>query len=304
MGLSDQERYGKILWTVKTLENLLGDLKDNFLYEKLKTYQAKLWPALLNNERVNHFWLVGDGFTQDKFDGGFLYEAFEEQKRKLKLFDNNTFDNDDRYFNDFLMDRISIVNLVSGDESIIIECYQYIQNFYYAVNRYDDKMSKNFEDLKSLISNIKGELFSIISSDPVYFRAYLLSKIYDKCICPFTDDEIKKFITDNTLYHDLSLRGELSSDFLFDTWKNIQFKRRDELSIEDRLLIIIECIGRRLGSTSFKIPKIQEQFKNIVNPDKLKIALDKCVNDYKLYKEGEAERSRENYQYCMLTYQL
>ena len=304
MGLSNQERYGKILWTVKKLEELLGNLKDGYTFRKLKSYQTKLWPALLNNEKCNHFWLTGDGFSQHKFDGGFLYEAFEEQVDNMKLFniDEPTSEKDDaRSFREFLVNRIQITSLVSGNESIVIECYQYIQNFYYAVNRYDDEMSNGFDDLKSLISNIKGELFNIISAHPVYFRAYLLSQIYDKIICFYTDDEIKKFIMDNTLYHDLSLRGDLSTDFLFNTWKKIQFTPRNEISVEDRLLIIIECIGRRFGSSSFKIPRIQEQLKDLVDPEKLKNALDKCLNDYKLYKEGESERTRKQYNYCNLT---
>ena len=305
MGLSDQERYGKILWTVKKLEELLSGLKDNYTFKKLKTYQTKLWPAMLNNERCNHFWITGDGFSQNKFDGGFLYEAFQEQVDNMKLFnidDVASLEADEEpSFRDLLVDRVQITSLVSGDENIIIECYQYIQNFYYAVNRYDDEMSKQFEDLKSLISNIKGELFSIISAHPIYFRAYLLSQIYNKIICFYTEDEIKKFIVDTTLYHNLSLREDLSSDFLFNTWKKLQFKPRDEISVEDRLLILIECIGRRLGSYSNQITRIQEQLKDLVDPEKLKNALDKCVSDYKLYKEAESERCRSTYQYCHLT---
>jgi len=295
MGLSNQERYGKILWTVKKLENLLSGLKDNYTFKKLRSYQTKLWPALLNNERCNHFWLVEDGFSQNKFDGGFLYEAFQEQVDNMKLFDEK------RSFRNLLVDRVQITSLVTGDESIIIECYQYIQNFYYAANRYDDEMSKGLDDLKSLISNIKGELFSIISVHPIYFRAYLLSQIYNKIICLYKEDEIKKFIVDNTLYYNLSLREDLSSDFLFNTWKKLQFKLQDEISVEDRLLILIECIGRRLGSYSNQITRIQEQLKDLVDSEKLKNALDKCVSDYKLYEEAESERCRSNYQYCHLT---
>lgn len=304
MGLSDQERYSKIVYTVKNLSDLLATITDEYGFRKLKSFQDKIWPALLNKEQFNHFWLFGDGFSNTKFEGGLLYEALSIHAEDLvgEPYEQTEEQNEKQGMREFILERMDILNLLSDrNERIVVEAYQHIINYFYAVNRYRDKFSENFTDLTSLLSNIKGELFKIISNDPTYFRAYLLSNIYKKCIDVYADDALNNVLRKHYLYHNFPLMKEHDTKFLFETWKRIQFKNTSELSFEERVFTVFECMNRRLGSFPHIASSIIKELETLVDVEKLKSILDKCRESYKLYKQDESERASENYKYCTLT---
>lgn len=302
MGLSNEERYGKIVWTVKRLKTLLNNLSAGYPVEDLKAYRDKLWPALLNTESNSGYWVFGGGFDQTSFSGGFLYEIFDNHARKLKypspIDDTET---DERKIQNLISRNIEVSGVLGDDEGIVVEIYQNVENFYYAVNRYQDEFSENFKELKTLISNMKGELFEIMSCNPVYFRGYLLSKILQKVICPYTDDAVKKVIVDNWLYHDLKLTKELKTEVLWDMWKDLQFKKASEITLEQRFLCLITCMDRRLGSKSYMRKTIFDTLKEFVDPEKLNKALDKCEESHKLSKQIIEERFNRSSNHCHLT---
>lgn len=302
MGLSNEERYGKIVWTVKQLKTLLNNLSAGYPAENLKAYTDKLWPALFNAESNSGYWVFGGGFDQTYFNGGFLYEIFDNHTFKLRypspVDDTET---DESKMQDLISSNIQASGILAGNESIIVQIYENIENFYYAVNRYNDMFSENFKDLKSLISNMKGELFDIMSCNSIYLRAYLQSSILKKVICPYMDDPIKKFLVDDWLYHDLKLTKELKTEVLWDMWKDLQFKRASEITLEQRFLYLITCMDSRLGSKSYKRKEIFDILKEFVDPEKLNQALDKCEESYKLSKQKEDDRAKNPHNFCYLT---
>lgn len=299
MGLSNQERYGKIVWSIKNIKNLLNSLESGYPANDLKKYKDKLWPALLNSEGNSGYWVFGGGFDQTSFEGGFLYEILSSHTHNLdRLNDKESSDDNELY--EIINRNIQVSGVLPRTESLIVQIYEWIENFYYAVNRYKDDFSDKFKDIKSLISNMKGELFEIMSCDPIYLRAYLLSKILKKVICPYSDDPVRKFIVDNWLYHDLKLTSELKTEVLWNIWKDIQFKNPSEIHIGDRFLYIITCMHDRLGSKSHMKDKIYETLREFVDSDELKKALDKCEESYKMKKQNEAEQIKQS-DWCALT---
>jgi hypothetical protein len=302
MGLSNQERYGKILWTVKKLKGLINMLGSGYSYRNLKTYEDKLWPALLNKEGNSGYWVFGGGFDQTSFKGGFLQEIFDEHVLELK--DPSPTEDEPSVVSmtDMISRNIQASGVLPHEESLIVQIYEWIENFYYAVNRYQDEFSESFKDLTSLISNIKGELFDIMSCNPIYLRAYLQSNILKKVICPYTDDPVKKFLVDKWLYHDLKLTPELKTEVLWDMWKDLQFKRQSEISLEDRFLTIITCMDRRMGSKSYMRKEIFERLKEFVDSEKLDSTLDKCEESHKMTKQKEEDRAKNSHDWCSLTH--
>ncbi len=301
MGLSNEERYGKIIWTVKKLKELINMLGSGYTYRELKTYEDKLWPALLNKEGNSGYWVFGGGFDQTSFKGGFLQEIFNNHTHELKHPTPTEDEPADVSMTDLISRNIQASGVLPHEESLIVQIYEWIENFYYSVNRYQDEFSESFKDLTSLISNIKGELFGIMSCNPIYLRAYLQSNILKKVICPYTDDPVKKFIVDKWLYHELKLTPELNTQALWNMWKDLQFKKQSEISLEDRFLTIITCMDRRLGSKSYMRKEIVDRLKEFVDPEKLNAALDKCEESHKMANQVNDDRVKNSHDYCHLT---
>lgn len=302
MGLSNEERYGKIVWSVKKLKDLINSLPSGYIHRHLKTYEDKLWPALLNADSNSGYWIFGGGFEQTSFSGGFLFEIFDKHTLELKNPSSvDESENDDAIY-DVISRNIQASGVLPHEESLIVQIYEWIENFYYAVNRYQDEFSDNFKDIKCLISNMKGELFGIMSCNRIYLRAYLQSNILKKVICPYTDDPVRKLLVDKWLYHDLKLTPELKTEVLWDMWKNLQFKKQSEIHLEDRFLTIITCMDRRLGSKSYMRKEIFERLREFVDSEKLNAALDKCEESDKVSKQKEADRVKNDIGWCSLTH--
>ena len=301
MGLSNEERYGKLIWSIKKIKSLINMLGNGYTYQELKTYEDKLWPAMFNSESNSGYWVFGGGFDQTYFKGGFLFEIFQEHTHELKHPTPTEDEPEDVSMTDIINRNIQASGVLPHEESVIVQIYEWIENFYYAVNRYQDEFSDNYKDVKSLVSNIKGELFDIMSCNSIYLRAYLQSNILKKVICPYTDDPVKKFLVDKWLYHDLKLTPELKTQVLWEMWKDLQFKKKSEISLEDRFLTIITCMDRRLGSKSYMRKDIVERLKEFVDPEKLNSALDKCEESHKIAKQKEEDRAKNSHDWCSLT---
>jgi hypothetical protein len=301
MGLSNEERYSKILWTVKNIEDKLAELKKDYSNDKLKSFSGKLWPALLNNDSNGGFWLFGGGFSKTEFEGGFLCEALSVHKPAEK----DPFFSSEKNYIESNLHLPSIIGDYNSTESTLVEIYQWIENFYYAANRYKDEFSEAMPELKNLIANLKGELFNTISRDPIYLRGYLLYQIFSKCIeiydkeCPLT-----KLIDENYLFHNFKLQDKVyhKTENLLNTWREIQFKYTRDIPLDERIYIVLALMGRKIGD-DYRQKEIKKQILPFVDEVKLNEVFDYC----KTQKELEKQLSKESLdrhierKFCQLT---
>lgn len=304
MGLSNQERYSKILWTVKNIEDLLNNLRPEYGNEKLKSFCGKLWPALLNKESNSCFWVIGGGFDAASFgDGGFLFEALDVHRQELKK-EEDIFKCGENHIENNLILR-SMIGDWQGTEATVVEIYQWIENFYYAVNRYQDDFSDSAINIKNIVANLKGEIFSIISRNNKYFRGYLLCQIFNKVIDVYDDScPLTRMINTEHLFHDFKLQEEpfQKTEDLFEAWQEIQFVYTREMTISKRILLFLCCLGRRAGEPC-KQSRIKKYLIGVVEEGNLQEVLDWCGEQYKMYKQIEQERldQHREHSFCSLT---
>ena len=301
MGLSNQERYSKILWTVKNIEDLLANLRPEYGNRKLKSFSGKLWPALLNEESNSCFWLTGGGFDSTSFeDGGFLFEALDVHRQELKN-QNDIL----QYGKNYIENNLNLRSMIGdwqGTESTVVEIYQWIENFYYAVNRYKDEFSDGAINIKNIVANLKGEIFSIISRDNKYFRGYLLYQIFNKVIDAYDDDcPLTKMINAEYLFHNFKLQDEpfQKTEDLLEAWQEIQHVSNHEMTISKRILLFLCCLGRKVAEP-YKQSKIKKHLAGVVEEEKLQEVLDWCSEQYKLSKQMARETNTER-AFCLLT---
>ena len=301
MGLSNTERYSKIVWSVKNIENLLSNLK-GYQTESLQKFKGTLWPALLNEESNSLFWFCGGGFDSDSFgDGGFLCEALSVHKPEEK---NDWFGNSENYIENNL--KLShILGGINSEKGAVVEIYQWVENFYYAANRYSDEFSDGIAEIKNVISNLKGELFNVISEDEDYLRGYLLQKILAKCIDSYNKDcPLTKLINEDYLFHHFQLQEAPFHDVkdLLEAWADIQFTYQREIPLQKRIFFTLTCLGRRVGCPS-RQKKIRESLNGVVNSALLEEVLAWCAEQEGVRQKitGEQSETRREYQFCHLT---
>ena len=302
MGLSNSERYSKMLWSVKNIEDKLANLKESYNNEKLKSFSGKLWPALLNQENNSLFWIAGGGFDTSSFEGGgFLFEAMSVHKpEKPSIFDNLS--------KNYIENNLQLARIIGewqGTEATVIEVYQWVEHFYYGINRYQDEFSSQWSELKSVVANLKGELFNIISRDPIYLRGYLLFNLLGKCIDKYNDDcPLSQMILNNHLFHHFKLQDEefQPTEDLMEAWREIQFKYTREIPLNNRILLVLSLLGRRIGDP-YNQKCIKKSLNSVIPEKDLKEVFDFCSEKLRIYKEKQNEsheRCREH-QFCHLT---
>jgi hypothetical protein len=301
MGLSNQERYSKILWSVKNIENLLSGLK-GYSTEKLQKFQGKLWPALLNGDSNSSFWLCGGGFDSDDFsNGGFLCEALSANKPEEE---ESWFRRDERNYIENNLKLSHILGGINSEKGAVVEIYQWVEHFYYAANRYQDEFSTGMSDIKNLISNLKGELFSIISGDEDYLRGYLLQKILEKCIDVYDDDcPLTKLINKEYLFHHFQLQEAPFHDVkdLMEAWRDIQFTYQRDIPLAKRVFFVLACFGRRIGCPS-RQKAIIAALDGVVDSGSLTEVLTWCNEQEEIRKNQQEQSFQNDYKFCQLTY--
>ena len=295
MGLSNGERYSKILWSVKNIEDQLKEVEDR---KNISAFSGKLWSALLNKESNSGFWIMGGGFDSERFnEGTFLCEALSVHIERM----NNKNDEFRKRLEekDPLVESIRIQNIIGDKNAPLVLIYQWIENFYYAVNRYDDEFSESLPELKSRIANLKGELFSVFSDDEVFAKAYLLNQILDKCVDKYDIDcPLAIMLEEHYLYHGFKLSRNHSLEDLALTWKAIQFEK--EIPLEKRALITLCVLGGRVGEAHNR-RKVEKSLDGHVNPNRLAEVLDWCKEQN---EKNKADNEYRPYDFCALTYSI
>lgn len=295
MGLSNKERYSKIVWSIKNIEELLGHIK-GYRTNNITQYKGKLWPAFLNGEANAGYWIFGGGFDCEFFkEESLLCEALSVHKPEENLFPRDS--------ENYIQENLNLSRILGGRSSrfgAVVEIYRWIENFYYAVNRYDDEFSNSILELKSVISNLRGDIFVEISENADYFRGFLLFNILQKCIDQYNDDcPLTKMIVRHHFFHHFRLREDYKAEDLFETWKEIQFSHTKDIPLQKRIFLTLCCFGRKIGE-EYSAKMVKESIGEFVNETLLDEVLTYCAKQEKEFVE-KAKGFGDQFNFCYLT---
>ena len=284
MGLSNEERFERVIWSVKRLNDLLPTLERYKGYSQnaknIPVLIRDLWATLLSNQGDGMFWIMGSSMTNPHLDVKNLFhaamiahgetiayevntlvrkkedkedlEAHAKQDPKFSMKEHEEYESDTKYGKDCLPNIIQIIH--DGDDgafnSAILKIYAELENCMYAINRYDDEFAKEFTPMRKLIANLNGECFAYMSIEKVFFEAYLLDAILKKLLSKEWDS--KKNLIFNifkTFYCHHHCKVKNRDDFqiaeLMVIWKKIQ--NAEKISDNDRICIWLEIAGHNFA---------------------------------------------------------
>lgn len=311
MGLSNNERFEKIAYSITNILAQAENLKDDYLYSKIKILIDDLWPNFLGKSANRTFWITGGGFDSRSFsEGSLLCLAFKEQISQKEDYSDNE-DEEGEYNDSFkamkvVDNMLKITTLANNQElAAIIEIHQWIENLTYALCRYDDDFSKNLWPLNKIVRKIQGELFDIIRGNSDFYRAWLLANIVDKCVNVYDkNDFVAKWVRKQNIHHDLRLMGnqEHKLEELQEVYFDLQPKNTEEIGVEKRLFILLVLCGRRY-EYDHQFKELKEMAETYNQDSNQKISLDKLQEIFYWCKEQKKQYSdNQTYEtYCELS---
>jgi hypothetical protein len=305
MGLSNNERFGKIAYSITNILTQAEKLKDDYSYSKLKVLIDELWPAFLGKNSNRLFWITGGGFDCRSFsEGSLLCLAFKENAPNTEDDDEPEEEGDycdtrkSRKITDEMLGIATLIN--DGERAAIVEINQWIENLTYALGRYHDDFMENLWPLNKIVRKIQGCLFDIIRGDKDFYRAWLLANIVDKCVNVWGDDIVSKWVRKQNVHHDLRLMSwsEHKLEDLQAVYFELQPFYTGQISTEKRLFILLCLCGRRFhyehqfNGLKKLVEEHNESSGEKINLDKLQEIFYWCQEQKKTY---DAEQKYERY---------
>ncbi len=312
MGLSDNERHSKVIWSVHNLtklsEGLVGEgyWHGKNPYLAIKELLQQMWSILLSNSRNNSFWLLGSDESVESDNNSLwstaLYhnikycfnpntenDAIEKLKEKKR---NSSED----YLYNYVGEQFKIVELLNGDNRIVQEIKPWIENIQYATNRYSDETSKGYASLNELVSKIQGYMFSIWEAEKGFSKAWLIREIAILLAGPTSlvkiekADALQQWVNKHCIHH--NIKSNL---------KNLEIHKLKEIlssltknhTLKNRCRIMISIVG----SDVYKYKKQYEPFRELAKSIGINVVI-KVVK--KVKQESEYVQEREYYRQDLL----
>lgn len=317
MGLSDEERIRNIINCVDVLtdiEPFTLDANDN-KPQQINEILKDLWYDLFGSTSNSIHWFAGsssDSITlkqEDPFGLAMIISHEQDSKTKSNtdIINDSIVDVNERewykYCNQYKPTALSLLKHHHSfrdrrDQSHdVLVIFKYIENYFYNVNRYDDKLSKSFEPLTKKISQLKGLCFKIMSKDSIFWKAYAAEVVFD-CIITYHIDDINQWFKDNHMHHDVRL-DRIDSNDLF---KALSLAQRTKfnpehkpLSANDRVVLILKFCGSKFHykHKQLKLFKLIEKNNKEFEKDKINLGqVKKLCAKAELYN---ANKEKDNY---------
>lgn len=314
MGLSNQERFAKIAYSISGIKNQSTKLKNDYRYARLRNLCDQLWVSFLGARKNCGFWIFGGGFDCSYFEGDSLlglamkeHVVRDEEMPPIK-------EGKDVSYKDSLecmetIDNMLRITTLSDDSEIsaIIEINQWIENSVYALNRYEDEFSKELREFNKVICDIQGELFEIFSSNSDFYKVWLLKNIINKCVNIYSrEDFVAKWVRAQNMHHDFRMSSKHDLAELQEVWFNLQPKKSLDISAETRLLILMAIAGRSYHyDHKFKELSKMIEAHNEISDDKISIKKAKEVFEWckEQKKKGDESFSNNYKNFCFLSEQ-
>lgn len=320
MGLSNEERFSKVVWSIHHILDAVGNIHEKYSYGKLKNLCENIWPTFLGKQSNSSFWLFGGDMDNRYMSGKSLISiAFEKHSFDIKPNREEELERREEEKNipfherfsskESVNDKLTMQSLINDEElANVLRINDYVENAIYALQRYDDEFSEQFEEFNVLIRKIQGELFEIFQKDQSFYKVWLLHNIIDKCVNVYDNDLIAKWIVKENIHHDLRMMKEQDIAEMEQTYFAIQpIPCYNKIPIEERLFIIVDLCGRRFHyeHQHKKLIQLVEEHNKVnkkekINLKKLQKILDWCKREKVLYDKA----SQQNYRpYCHLSNQ-
>ena len=334
MGLSNEERFVKIAYAIRRINNKWERVKERVYETDAISWQALVdgfWPAFLQGGTGGGFsWIFGSTLISDYASGTYLphiamashNEQSEEErddemsKEAIRRFKE---DNDEdglkryknwlSYYSTYKCARKKVTmpgNLHDGDcaaaNSWVLELWVEMEYILYALCRYKDEFSAQLKTLHDHVSKVMGVCFDKFATDEVFLKSYLLHQLGEKLITIEENDALNRVIVQDHLYHSIRCASRYDKKELLDLWRSIQFTKP---TVEKRLDILLYLINTNgIDATQSKkllaeIGKMQLTDK----PKRLRKIKKQLAAGAKAYEKREEQyrTGRWKEQYCHIT---
>jgi len=329
MGLSDGERYMGVICAIHRMSQIRFKESYNYRLRKINKLLKELWPTFQGNTSNNAHWIIGSDTDADHFsEVSFLGSAFKIALGKMLTKDNgvpfpfsplNSDATDeekekqkkriDRYkfFQDYRPSVVSLLEKENYDYANAYRLLQDIETYFYNANRYQDKFAKKLKSVNRLMAKIRGALWDEVSENPIYLRAWMVSRILDKIILDFDDDDIvAKWFRKHYLHHHTTTR-EVVDTFIYETFKKIQARPNVPIPAHRRVVMMLRFLGKQFHyeHQHRELLKMIDVW-NEQNPNdqvQKAIVAQLCKVAAQNKKEEETKSRQNYYMYCNLTEQ-
>lgn len=301
MGLSNEERYEKILFAINATTDLMADFYD-YTTKKLKSLVGRLWYAFLKSESNSLMWIMGADVASDHLGSGLLGSAFrrhiprhpDEVDTDDHLVKNKFFDSYKVLSGFFDMDR-----LLEREKRAVFLTYAQTQQISYALCRYRDKFMKTYKDLNFLIRQIQGECFKIMKQDREYAYAWMVHHLCNKIYTMDENDIVNQWWTKHCISHDVKLRYD-KYDEVFEAFKKHQFKA---LTVQERIDLTFLVMADKYGEFEHQHKEFLAMVNtyNKVKSNKVKIKVKNIEEAFEKAKAIKKAAVQHNNIYCEFT---
>lgn len=276
MGLSKEERLGKMVWAVHALTRLGRELQAQraaamyldglpVLIELLD----RLWHAYLGGRSNGMYWLVGGDLDGPVTEEGLPWSSIVmAQCEEARLPPDEP--GEAHPFDPF-RDMLSVKGLLPDDaHQKVYDVYGWTEQLAYALRRYPDELMAQYAVLDKLISDIQGACFHIFQSSTAYGRAYvgnrLLQALYD-------DTRVEEVF--NELHLQVLLRKRIRSCTLAEVIAWDRWRLDHQMTLHNRVLLAIRICGP--GFNEFHFRKLMARVRGSVCEPVLQRELAKCL---------------------------
>lgn len=310
MGLSNEERYAKMVWGVRGIVSLQKDLlEDRYETGKLPELADKLWYALLGKVSNGAYWLMGGALADDHIKPSLIGVAFaNHQPRKRHDWGFDDIDEDKktdamryfewhRYAKDNQLSMAALLNKGYNGKAraAVAKIFLWTEAIAYGLCRYHDDFMNSFEEFNCLLRKIQGECFDIMQRDSSYCHAWMVEKLCDKLVTYDENDFVNKLWHKEHLQHKVSLEFKQFEE-RFHMFRKAQFR---QLTVPERFELTLELVDDSAFEHSAAMIKAVEEYNQTAE---VKLNGEKLTERLKKAAESKEEKKKEFHsQSCELT---
>lgn len=329
MGLCDEERYAKIYCVIERLTEMAARVRgEGNLVNQIDDYEIKygtvgrlvklieqLWPAFLGRTSNSGHWLFGSESSSDTGStAGLMTMAFyvldktdlipdaEPDPLSLEALPEDQRDRIE-WIQEYWPDNaVDLLDKNKHAEHFVWETFCWCETYFYAANRYSDKVQAGLKDTTALICKISGLCFKEFSKNTTYLRAWMAKTLLEKVISYDEDDLVVKWLRTQCAHHDI--RADYYDGDLYGDFRKYRPYHGHSLPVMVRMEIAFKFLGRRFhyDHEHKQLLKMAAEAKKAgvkVNIPRIKQMIARCKKLRAEYKQEEKEHPYEAY--CWIT---
>ncbi len=329
MGLSDEERYAKVYCVIERLTEMAARVRgEGELVNQIDNHDIKygtvgrlvklieqLWPAFLGRTSNSGHWLFGSESSGDTGSGvGLITMAFyvldkseltgaEPSPLSLEAVPEEHRDRIE-WIQEYWPDNaVTLLDKNKHAEHFVWEAFCWCETYFYAANRYSDKVQAGLKDTTAIICKISGLCFKEFSNNITYLRAWMAKTLLEKVVSYDEDDLVVKWLRAQCAHHDI--RADYYDGDLYADFRRYRPYYSRSLPVMERMEIAFRFLGRRFHyeHEHKQLLKFAAEAKRAgakVNIPRIRQMIARCKKLRDEYQKEERERPYEAY--CWITH--